>query len=55
MKGEWLALAFALGVPFGLRILDYLMPKGHHFRFVSRYSEVNEDDADGEGDSSVSE
>ena len=45
VDGEVLALFVAIGVPIVLRVLDYLLPQGRHFRFVGRFSEP--DDGDG--------
>jgi hypothetical protein len=42
MSAEAIAATVGLGVYVLLRIVDYLLPKGRHFRFVNRYSEPDE-------------
>jgi len=44
---EWVAVAAMVAVPLALRLIDLLLPKGHHFKFVERW--ITDDD-DGEDD-----
>ena len=45
---EWVAVAVMVAVPLALRLVDLLLPKGHHFKFVERW--LAEDDDDEEDD-----
>ena len=45
---EWVAVAAMVAVPLALRLIDLLLPKGHHFKFVERW--LAEDDDDEEDD-----
>ena len=40
---EWVAVAVMVAVPLALRLVDLLLPKGHHFKFVDRWR-VDDDD-----------
>ena len=46
--GEWVAVAVMVAVPLALRLVDLLLPKGYHFKFVERW--LAEDDDDEEDD-----
>ena len=48
MAGEWIALALAVGVPLALRLIDYLLPPGRHFRIIDRFSDDDQEDTDDE-------
>lgn len=39
----WAAITGA-GVYLALRLIDYLLPRGHHWRFVDRYTNHDHDD-----------
>ena len=45
---EWVAVAAMVAVPLALRLIDLLLPKWHHFKFVERW--LAEDDDDEEDD-----
>lgn len=38
VSDQTVATLVGLGVFVALRLLDYLLPKGRHFRFVDRFS-----------------
>lgn len=40
--GEWVAVAVMVAVPLALRVIDMLLPKGHHFKFMERW--ITDDD-----------
>lgn len=42
--GEWVAVAVMVAVPLALRLVDLLLPKGHHFKFVERWLVDDEDE-----------
>lgn len=46
MAGEWIALALAIGVPLALRLIDYLLPSGRHFRIIDRFTDPDAEEAD---------
>ena len=41
---EWVAVAVMVAVPLALRLVDMLLPKGYHFKFVERWIVDDEDD-----------
>lgn len=40
---DWIPVIVAIIVPIILRLIDYLLPKGHHFRVVHRFAVKDED------------
>lgn len=42
---EWIPVIVAILVPITLRFIDYLLPKGHHFKVVHRFA-IKDKDAD---------
>lgn len=36
---DWKAILIGLGITVALRVLDYLAPKGHHNKWLSKYAE----------------
>lgn len=45
---EWVAVAVMVAVPLALRVIDMLLPKGRHFKFVDRWLVEDADDEDEE-------
>ena len=45
---EWVAVAVMVAVPLALRLVDLLLPKGHHFKFVDRWLADDDDDEEDE-------
>ncbi len=43
---EWVAVAAMVAVPLALRLIDLLLPKGHHFKFVERWITDDDDEED---------
>lgn len=41
---DWRAVLIGLAITAGLRLLDYLAPKGHHLRIVKKYAEKDEEE-----------
>lgn len=41
------AVAVMVAVPLALRVIDLMLPKGHHFKFMERWLAEDDDD---EGD-----
>ena len=44
MNSETVGTLIGLGVFVLLRIVDYLLPKGRHFRYIDRWTARNEDE-----------
>ena len=42
--GEWVAVAVMVAVPLALRVIDLMLPKGHHFKFMDRWLSDDEED-----------
>lgn len=43
MSEASIAALVALGVALGLRLIDYMLPKGRHWKWVGRYSDSDDD------------
>ena len=43
MWEDWKAVLGVLAITFGLRVLDYIAPKGHHNRWLKSYAEKDEE------------
>lgn len=50
MSSEWVAVIVAVGLPIALRLLDWLLPKGHHWKAVSKYGVPDESPKRSESD-----
>ena len=46
--GEWVAVAVMVAVPLALRVIDMLLPKGHHFKFMERWITDDDDEEEEE-------
>lgn len=41
---DWKAVLIGLGITVALRFLDYMAPKGHHNKWLSKYAERDEEE-----------
>lgn len=49
MSTERVALLVTIGVPLLLRLIDWLLPPGHHFTWVDRYGHPDKPTPEEEG------
>lgn len=44
MSSESIAALIGVGVYLGLRLIDYLLPKGRHWRFIDRWTHLDREE-----------
>lgn len=48
MGADWAGVAVGIALYLGLRLIDYLLPKGRHLKIVDRYSHPDDTEDDDE-------